>query len=236
MPAPATDETTPSHPLFTIRAEIAQACRDAARDPASVQLLAVSKTRSIEEIASLAALGQLAFGENRVQELVQKAPALPESLEWHLIGHLQRNKARKVIPFLTALHSLDSLELAAQLDHIAADLATRLPCYLQVNVGEDPAKHGFSPNSIRPQFEQVLSLPNLHIVGLMTIPPLTEDPADAHPHFAALRELRDQLERDSGHPLPGLSMGMSSDFTHAIAEGATIIRIGTALFGHRPSP
>jgi PLP dependent protein len=213
--------------------DLAAAATAAGRDPAEVQLIAVSKTFPATAIAAAAATPHDLFGESRVQELLAKVPELPSRLRWHFIGHLQSNKIRKVLPLIECLHTIDSLELARDVDRIAGEEGRRVDGLVQVNIGRDGAKHGFSPEAVRAALPELLALPRLNLTGLMTIPPLADDPEKSRPHFAALRELRDDLARETGTPLPHLSMGMSGDFREAIAEGATYVRIGSAIFGGR---
>jgi PLP dependent protein len=215
--------------LAAIHHQITAAALAAGRDPLSVQLCAVSKTFPAAAVLEALAAGQTLFGENRVQEALEKAPLIPSPARWHLIGHLQSNKVRKVLPLVEMIHSVDSTSLASDISRIAGELGLRARILLQVNVASDDAKFGFPCETLRREFHTLLNLPHLEIAGLMTIPPLLGDP---QPHFAALRHLRDSLASRS-HALPELSMGMSSDFPAAIAEGATIIRIGSAIFGGR---
>ncbi len=219
--------------LECIQQQIATATEKSGRAPDSAQLLAVSKTYPPEIIRQAFDAGQIHFGENRVQEALDKIPQLPAEIEWHLIGHLQKNKVRKVLPVCAWIHSVDSLKLAGGIDRIAGELNLKAKVYLQVNISHDDAKFGFSPAEIRQSLDQLANMEHLHIEGLMTIPEFSDDVEKTRPHFAALRELRDQLKINSDLPLPGLSMGMSHDFTVAIEEGATIVRVGSAIFGKR---
>jgi hypothetical protein len=219
--------------LADVRAEIAEACLRAGRPADAAALLVVSKTFPPEQILPAVEAGQRLFGENRVQECQAKAPALPAHLEWHMIGHLQTNKVRKVLPLVRSIHSVDSLELAQAISRIAGELGLHPEIYLQVNVSADAAKFGFSVEQVHRALPEILALPHLSLRGLMTIPELTLTPEQARPHFAALRLLRDALETQAGVPLPGLSMGMSGDFPQAIAEGATLVRVGSRIFGGR---
>jgi len=169
-----------------------------------------------------------------VQELVAKAPLLPSAARWHLIGHLQKNKIRKVLPLTELIHGVDSLELAQDIDRIAAELGLFPKILIEVNVSGEKTKFGFSPEAARAQAAALLALPRVQWEGLMTIAPIVEKPEDARPFFAALRQLRDELATENRTPLPVLSMGMSGDYETAIAEGATHVRVGTAIFGSRP--
>lgn len=219
--------------LQVIRDRITAAAQRSSRDPASIELLAVSKTFPIEAIREAVDAGQLLFGENKVQEILVKAPQLPASLHWHLIGHLQSNKVRKVLPQVKAIHSIGSLALARDVDRIAAELGLFPQVYLEVNLAAENSKHGFSPEQLRTSLESLYALKRLEIQGLMCIPPFDADPAKSRPYFTHLRELRDELAQLGGAPLPRLSMGMSHDFEIAIEEGATIVRVGSAIFGDR---
>lgn len=215
-----------------IREKVAAAATKAGRAPEEVHLLVVSKTWPAERLEPLIAVGHLAYGENRVQEAVEKAPLLPQGLEWHLIGHLQKNKARKALSVFQVFHSIDSKAIAQQIDRIAKEEHLYPRVYLQVNLGAEPQKHGFTPDDLRESMGDILTLPRLEILGLMAIPPMGS-PEETRPYFRQLRELRDELREAYDHPLPGLSMGMTSDFDVAIEEGSTIVRVGSAIFGAR---
>lgn len=219
--------------ILAVRERIAAAAARANRSADGIELIAVSKTFPVEIIREACRAPHDLFGESKVQELLAKVPELPSHLRWHFIGHLQTNKIRKVVPLVEAIHSIDSLALARDLERIAAEAGRRPDVYVQVNVGEDAAKFGFTRESVRRDLEALLSLERVSVIGLMTIPPLAGQPEDNRRHFAALRELRDQLAIASGTPLPGLSMGMSDDYEVAIEEGATIVRVGSAIFGRR---
>lgn len=227
------DMTDISHNLESIKQQITDAARRSGRAPEAIRLLAVSKTYPPETIRLAFDAGQIHFGENRVQEALDKIPLLPSEIEWHLIGHLQTNKVRKVLPLCAWIHSIDSLKIAAAINRVAGELDLTAKIYLQVNIARDEAKFGFSPSEIRQSLDQLQTMEHLHIEGLMTIPEFTDDSQKTRSHFAALRELRDELKTRSGLALPGLSMGMSHDFTIAIEEGATIVRVGSAIFGKR---
>lgn len=220
--------------LVATREKIAAAARATGRDPADVELVAVSKTHPAESVLEACEAGQIVFGENRVQELLAKAPLLPSALRWHLIGHLQKNKIRKVLPVVDLIHGVDSLELAQDIDRVAAELGLFPRVLLEVNVSGEGTKFGFQPDRFGTELDQLLALPRVQVEGLMTIAPYVEDPEDVRPVFVGLRELRDELARRSGAPLTTLSMGMSGDYEIAIAEGATLVRVGTAIFGNRP--
>jgi pyridoxal phosphate enzyme (YggS family) len=219
--------------LQEVRSRVEAACDRAGRDPASVELLAVSKTFPAEVIRAAADAGHRLFGESRQQEAEAKIPQLPGTLEWHFIGHLQRNKVRKVLPLVTTLHSIDSVKLARQVDRVAEDLGLFPKVFLEMNVGSEGSKHGFREEELRASMEELLALDRLEILGLMAIPPFVQEPAQARPWFVELRESRDRLQAEFGVPLPGLSMGMSGDFEVAIEEGSTIVRVGSSIFGSR---
>ena len=219
--------------LHRVREELAEAAREAGRNPDSVTLVAVSKTWPAEDVAEAAAAGQRIFGENKVQELLAKAPECPSGLEWHLIGHLQSNKVRKVLPACALIHSIDSTDLARDVSRIAGELGMTARVLLQVNVASDEAKFGFPVAVVKAAFGEIAALPGLEIIGLMTVPPYEEDVEKVRPHFAALRRLRDELSDAHKIALPELSMGMSHDFQIAVAEGATLVRVGSSIFGQR---
>lgn len=219
--------------LDRVRVELADAANSVGRAADTIRLVAVSKTWPASDVAEAATAGQRDFGENRVQELLEKAPACPDDLTWHLIGHLQANKVRKALPVCSLIHSIDSLRLAESVNRIAGELNSVARILLQANVANDDAKFGFPAEILRREFSTLASLPHLEICGLMTVPPFEEDLERVRPHFAALRNLRDALATEHGLTLPELSMGMSHDFRVAIAEGATIVRVGSAIFGHR---
>jgi pyridoxal phosphate enzyme (YggS family) len=219
--------------LEAVRARAAAACARAGRAEGAVELLAVSKTFPVEAIREAADAGQILFGENRVQEVLAKIPLLPATLRWHLIGHLQSNKVRKILPVVEAIHSVGSLDLARDINRIAGELGLFPKVYLEINVGAEASKHGFSPDEARAQLQDLYALERLFIQGLMCIPPFTPEAEDSRPSFVRLRQLRDDLEKAGGAPLPGLSMGMSHDFEIAIEEGSSIVRVGSAIFGER---
>jgi pyridoxal phosphate enzyme (YggS family) len=222
--------------LEEIRRRMAEAARRSGRDPASVRLVAVSKTYPAESVAAAAATGQRIFGESRVQESRDKIPACPPGLEWHFIGHLQKNKVRQALPLFPFFHSIDSTALAGAIDRIAGETGVKTQGLLEVNVSGEETKHGFTPEELRAQFPTLSKLLHLRIRGLMTMAPYSDNPEDARPVFRTLRELRDELQSTYQHPLPELSMGMSGDFEPAIEEGATLVRVGSSIFGARPRP
>lgn len=220
--------------LAAAHEKIATAARRAGRAPDSVRLVAVSKTQPAEAIVTAAATGQRIFGENRVQEAREKIPACPPGLEWHLIGHLQKNKVRQALSLFSFFHSIDSGALAGAIDRIAGETGKKVDGLLEVNVSGEETKHGFTPAQLREAFPALAALPHLRIRGLMTMAPYNENPEAARPVFRALRALRDELQSAHGSALPELSMGMSGDFEPAIEEGATLVRLGSSIFGQRP--
>lgn len=220
--------------LAEVRGRIARAAERAGREPSSVRLVAVSKRQPAEAVREAWEAGQREFGENYAQELAHKAEALAalDGLRWHMIGHLQSNKARLVAPHVAAVHTIDSPSLARELGKRAATTGRTIDALVEVNVARDPAKSGCAPDALEPVLAAIRAEPSLRLVGLMTMPPYTDDPDAARPFFAALRELR--ARHGGAAALPELSMGMSHDLEAAIAEGATIVRVGTAIFGERP--
>lgn len=219
--------------LQSVLAAIAAATARAGRAPGSVRLVAVTKTWPSEVVREIVEAGHLVLGENKVQELLEKVGALPAEVEWHLIGHLQQNKIRKVLPHCALIHSVDSLDLARGLSRIAGELGITTSLLLQVNVANDDAKFGFPVNELRAGLGELMALPHLRICGLMTVPPYEDELEKVRPHFKKLRELRDELASAHSCALPELSMGMSHDFVTAIEEGATLVRIGSSIFGQR---
>jgi pyridoxal phosphate enzyme (YggS family) len=219
--------------LISVQSKIAAAAERSGRKAADVELVAVTKTFPVEVIRGAVDAGLRLFGENRVQELLSKQPDLPSSIRWHLIGHLQSNKVRKVLPVVDAIHSVDSLDLARDINRIAAELGQFPKIYLEVNVAAEASKHGFAPAKLESDLEVLLALDRLEIQGLMCVPPISKEPEDSRKHFVFLREYRDKLSKLAGIPFPALSMGMSGDYEVAVEEGATIVRVGSALFGKR---
>lgn len=221
--------------ISTIHEAMALAAHRAGRDPSGIRLVAVSKTHPASAVASAAATGQRIFGESRVQEAREKIPSCPPGLDWHFIGHLQKNKIRQALPLFHFFHSIDSTPLAQALDRIAGESGTPAEGLLEVNVSGEETKHGFTPDGLRAAFAALAALPHLRVRGLMTMAPYSDNPEDARPVFRVLRQLRDELQSSHGHPLPELSMGMSGDFEPAIEEGSTLVRVGTSIFGERPA-
>jgi len=219
--------------LERVQTQIAAAVAKSNRSPNDVELVAVSKSHAAEKVQAAAEAGQVLFGESRVQEARAKIPLLPARLRWHFIGHLQKNKIRHALPLFELFHGVDSLALAEDLHRIADEDGMNPRFLLQVNVAGEASKHGFSPEALRRDLEAVLSLGRLTIDGIMTIPPLAPEAEASRRYFVALRELRDELEAECNVRFPQLSMGMSDDFAIAIEEGATLVRVGTAIFGKR---
>lgn len=222
--------------LESIRARMEEAVLAAGREAGCVKLLAVSKTFPAEDVQSAYDVGQVLFGENKVQEGTTKAPVLPSDIEWHLIGPLQRNKVRKALSVFSWIHSVDSLRLAEYMNEVAAELGVVPRILFEVHVGGEESKFGFDAEELEESWSRVAELKHLSPQGLMCIPPPVENREDARPYFAQLRELRDRLRAKGPFELPELSMGMSHDFEAAVKEGATIIRVGTAIFGGRNYP
>jgi pyridoxal phosphate enzyme (YggS family) len=216
--------------LGRVQEAVAQACARAGRSPDHVLLIAVSKTMGVERVRQAVAAGVAALGENRVQEAREKIEILGHPVPWHLIGSLQTNKARDAARLFDWIHSVDREELARELSRRAHGAARSLNVLLQVNLGDEPQKGGVAPAELKRLADAVAGLPNLRVRGLMAIPPVAPTPEETRPHFRRLRELRDELG------LEHLSMGMSADYEAAIEEGATMVRVGTAIFGPRPSP
>jgi pyridoxal phosphate enzyme (YggS family) len=215
---------------------MALAARSSRRDPASIRLIAVSKTFPIEAVRAAYEAGQRDFGENRVQEGLQKVERSTDlSIRWHLIGHLQTNKARKAAPAFAMIQSVDTVELLERLDRAAGETGHTPELLIQVDLGGEATKHGASPAEVPRLFEAAAACRAARVVGLMTLPPVPDTPEDARPWFRQLRDLRDEWQA-AGVPAPmlrELSMGMSGDFEVAIQEGATLVRVGTAIFGSR---
>lgn len=219
-----------------VLARIASAAGRAGREPEAIRLVAVTKGFGPEVAAAAIAAGLSTLGENRVQEAATKVPAL-RGATWHLIGPLQSNKARRAVELFDVVESVDAVALAERLDRLAGELrpGRPLPVLLQVNVDADPAKAGFGPAAVPAALPEILALPNLRVEGLMTVGRLVDRPEDARATFVALRELAANLRESQPRLGPALSMGMSDDFEVAVEEGATIVRVGRALFGDRPA-
>ncbi|MEE9935009.1 MAG: YggS family pyridoxal phosphate-dependent enzyme [Deltaproteobacteria bacterium] len=223
--------------IRTIRNRMAAAAARAGRDPAGIRLMAVSKTVEPERIRQAIDAGIGLLGENYVQEAREKIPAVGQAVQWHMIGHLQTNKVKYVVTLFDWIHSVDRLELAQELSRRAGQHGRVLNVLIEINVSGEASKNGARPADVLELARQVAALPNLSVRGLMTMPPYSDDPENSRPYFVALRRLRDEL---AAAALPGvamaeLSMGMTDDFEVAIEEGATIIRVGRAIFGERRS-
>jgi hypothetical protein len=238
--------------LAHVRARIADACARAGRDPGSVTLIAVSKGKPPAMLVEAARHGVQHFGENRVEEAEVKIPAVRAALgdtavraplAWHMIGHVQSRKAKQVAPLLDVIHSLDSVRLAQKFSRLAVESGATLTALLQMNVSGEASKEGFDAagwaasagirDQVRRAAAEIIALPGLRVVGLMTIAPYVEDAEAVRPVFSELRRLRDDLATALGVPLPELSMGMTDDYPVAVEEGATLVRIGRAIFGER---
>ena len=219
--------------LERVREQIAQAAAKAGRDVKDVELVAISKTHPAEKVREAVEAGQTLFGESRVREARAKIPELSSNIHWHFVGHLQKNKVRQALPLFEMIHSVDSLTLAQDINRIAEEEGLYPRVLLEVNVAGEASKFGFAPDDLREQMEALLALPRLSIEGLMCIPPLAVESEDSRKFFVQVRELRDSLEKEFNMKLPHLSMGMTQDFPIGIQEGATLVRVGTAIFGER---
>lgn len=219
--------------LEDVREQIAQAATKTGRAVGDIELVAITKTHDAEKVRAAYEAGQSLFGESRVQEARAKIPELPSNSRWHFVGHLQKNKIRHALPLFELIHSVDSLALAQEADRIAAEEGMHPRVLLEVNVAGEGSKFGFKPETLRTEIETLLALDRLSIEGLMTIPPLAPEAEASRKYFIKLRELRNALEKEFRAKLPHLSMGMTNDFVIAIEEGATLVRVGTAIFGER---
>jgi pyridoxal phosphate enzyme (YggS family) len=219
--------------LETIR----ETCRRVGRDPETVTLVAVTKTVPVERIRAAVAAGLTILGENRVQEAETKVDAV-DGATWHLVGPLQSNKTRRAMAAFSVIETVASVDLARRVDRLSGEerRGGPMPVYLQVNVDDDPAKAGFAPDELERSLDDLVGFANLEIRGLMTVGRLVGDPLDARPTFVALRKLSDRIRTREGRIGAGLSMGMSDDYPVAVEEGATLVRVGRALFGERPGP
>ena len=219
--------------LERVREQIAQAAAKAGGDVKDVELVAISKTHPAQKVREAVEAGQTLFGESRVQEARAKIPELSSTIRWHFVGHLQKNKVRQALPLFEMIHSVDSLALAQDINRIAEEEGLYPRVLLEVNVAGEGSKFGFAPDDLREQMEALLALRRLSIEGLMCIPPLAVESEDSRKVFVQVRELRDSLEKEFNMKLPQLSMGMTQDFPIGIEEGATLVRVGTAIFGER---
>ena len=222
--------------LERVRAQIAQAAEKAGRSVDDIELVTISKTHDAAKVREAIEAGQTLFGESKVQEARVKIPELPSNLRWHFVGHLQKNKIRHALPLFEMIHSVDSLALAKDINRIAEEDGLHPRVLLEVNVAGEGSKFGFQPDKLRAEIESLLALPRLSILGLMTIPPLAEEAEGSRKYFVTLRELRDRVQTEFHVDLTQLSMGMTQDFAVAVEEGATLVRVGTAIFGERSKP
>jgi PLP dependent protein len=222
--------------LERVREQIAGAAAKVGRAADEIELVAIAKTHPAEKVREAIDAGQALFGESRVQEARAKIPELPSNLRWHFVGHLQKNKIRHALPLFEMIHSVDSLGLAQDINRIAEEQGMHPRVLLEVNVGGEGSKFGFKSETLRAEMESLLALPRLSILGLMTIPPLAEEPEASRKYFVQLRKLRDRLQTEFHVDLAQLSMGMTEDFAVAVEEGATLVRVGTAVFGERSKP
>jgi len=219
--------------LARVRQEIVEAAAKAGRGPGEIELVAITKAHPAEKVREAIDAGQRLFGESRVQEAQTKIPEMPSNLRWHFVGHLQKNKIRPALPLFEMIHSVDSLALAQDMNRIAEEEGLHPRVLLEVNVAGEGSKFGFTPDKLREQMEGLLALPRLSILGLMCIPPIANEAAASRKYFVQLRELRDSLQTEFRVDLTQLSMGMTQDFWIAVEEGATLVRVGTAIFGER---
>jgi pyridoxal phosphate enzyme (YggS family) len=219
--------------LERVRAQIAQAAAKAGRAADDVELVAISKTHDAAKVREAIEAGQTLFGESRVQEARVKIPELPSNLRWHFVGHLQKNKIRHALPLFELIHSVDSLALAQDVNRVAEEEGLHPRVLLEANVAGEGSKFGFKPEQLRAEIESLLAFSRLSILGLMTIPPIAEEAEASRKYFIQLRELRDRLQIEFHVDLAQLSMGMTQDFAVAVEEGATLVRVGTAIFGER---
>src|SRR2546423_11348445 len=219
--------------LERVREQIAQAAAKAGRSVDDIELVAISKTHDAEKVRGAIEAGQNLFGESRVQEARVKIPDLPSNLRWHFVGHLQKNKIRHALPLFEMIHSVDSLALAQDINRIAEEDGLHPRVLLEINVAGEGSKFGFGPDKLRAEMESLLALPRLAILGLMTIPPVAEEAEASRKYFVQLREERDRVQTEFHVDLAQLSMGMTQDFPIAVEEGATLVRVGTAIFGER---
>src|SRR4051812_39260022 len=222
--------------LEHVRARIAEAARKVSRDVDEIELIAISKTHDASRVREVMEAGQQVFGESKVQEARAKIPELPSSLRWHFVGHLQKNKIRHALPLFELFHGIDAFDLAREINRIAEEEGAHPRILLEVNVAGEGRKFGFKPERLRGEMESLLALPRLSIGGLMTIPPLSGEAEASRKFFVQLRELRDSLEKQFDLKLPALSMGMTNDYQVAVEEGATMVRVGPAIFGERERP
>src|SRR2546430_4803701 len=219
--------------LERVREQIAQATGKAGRSIDDVELVAISKTHDAVKVREAIEAEQSLFGESRVQEARVKIPELPSNLRWHFVGHLQKNKIRHALPLFELIHSVDSLALAQDINRIADEDGLHPRVLIEMNVAGEGSKFGFRPDKLRSEMESLLALPRLSILGLMCIPPVADEAEASRKYFVQLREERDRLQTQFHVDLAQLSMGMTQDYAIAVEEGATLVRVGTAIFGER---
>jgi pyridoxal phosphate enzyme (YggS family) len=221
--------------LRSVRARMTRAAEAAGRDPSAIRLVAVSKTFDVAHVTAAAGAGQVDFGENRVQEAAEKIERVALPLRWHLVGHLQSNKVRRAASLFACIQSVDSIDVLRRLERAAVETGTTLEVLVQVDLAGEATKHGARPEDLEHLFAEAAACHAVRVTGLMTLPPFFDDPEQARPYFDRLRTLREELRaRDMpAAMLRELSMGMSHDFEVAIQEGATVVRVGTAIFGER---
>src|SRR6266478_6429752 len=219
--------------LERVRLQIAQTAAKVGRAVDEIELVAISKTHDAVKVREAIEAEQRLFGESRVQEARVKIPELPSNLRWHFVGHLQKNKIRHALPLFELIHSVDSLALAQDINRIAEEDGLHPRVLLEVNVAGEGSKFGFQPDKLRAEMESLLALPRLSILGLMCIPPIAEEAEASRKYFVQLRKLRDRLQIKFRVDLAQLSMGMTQDYPVAVQEGATLVRVGTAIFGER---
>jgi pyridoxal phosphate enzyme (YggS family) len=222
--------------LERVRDQIAEAAAKPGRAVNDVELVAITKTHPAEKVREAVEAGHKLFGESRVQEARAKIPKLPQNLRWHFVGHLQKNKIRHALPLFELFHGVDSVALAREINRIAVEDGMHPRVLLEVNVAGEGSKFGFKPEATRAEMESLLALPRLSIEGLMCLPPLAEGSEASRKYFVQLRDVRDSLEKEFDVKLAHLSMGMTQDFWIAVEEGATLVRVGTAIFGERARP
>lgn len=219
--------------LQRVREQMAQAAAKAGRPVEEIELVAITKTHPAEKVREAIEAGQTLFGESRVQEARRKIAELPSNVRWHFVGHLQKNKVRHTLPLFEIIHSVDSLALAEEINRIAQEEGLHPRVLLEVNVGGEGSKFGFAPEKLRTELDSLLALPRLSILGLMCIPPIAQEVEASRKYFVQLREFRDSLQTEFRVDLAQLSMGMTQDYWIAVEEGATLVRVGTAIFGER---
>lgn len=221
--------------LEQVRKNIEEACKEVGRDPSEVTLIAVSKTKPVPLLREAYDAGARCFGENKVQEIMDKYPQLPEDIQWHMIGHLQRNKVKYIVDKAAMIHSVDSLRLAEVIEQEAAKHKVQVPILLEVNVAEEESKFGLKMDEVLPLIETVSGFPHIRIRGLMTIAPYVEDPEENRDIFRQLKKLSVDIEAENINNvnMSVLSMGMTGDYQVAVQEGSTMVRVGTGIFGER---